>query len=78
MFEAGGTSFHPKAYIITMASGSGTAFGGSSNLSDSALRAGIEWNYRVVTSNDGSGFQDVVYAFEELWRHPQVRRIDAD
>ena len=36
--------------------------------------AGIEWNYRVVTSNDGSGFQDVVHAFEELWRHPQVRR----
>ena len=32
----------------------------------------------MVASNDGNGFQDVVHAFEELWRHPQVRRIDAD
>jgi hypothetical protein len=78
VFEAGSTSFHPKAYLITDAAGAGTAFVSSSHLSDSALRAGIEWSYRVVRSSDGSGFQDVAQAFEELWRHPSVRPLDDD
>lgn len=77
IFESGGTSFHPKAYILTGAGGEGVAFVGSSNLSATALRSGIEWNYRVVTSRDGAGFGDVVDAFEALWHHPRVRPLDA-
>ncbi len=41
-FQSGGISFHPKAYIVVERGGDGVAFVGSSNLSDTALRSGIE------------------------------------
>lgn len=75
IYESAGTSFHPKAYILREVNGNGTAFVGSSNLSETALRNGVEWNYRVVTSADRLGFQDVVSGFEELWRHPQAKPV---
>jgi superfamily II DNA or RNA helicase/diadenosine tetraphosphate (Ap4A) HIT family hydrolase/HKD family nuclease len=76
VYEAGGTSFHPKAFVVTAPDGSGTAFVGSSNLSEMALRRGIEWNYRVVTARDSAGFRDVVDAFESLWSSGPVREVD--
>ena len=76
VFESSGVSFHPKAYIVTSRDGEGTAFVGSSNLSDMALRRGVEWNYRIVTSHDQEGFGQVVGAFEALWEHPATRPLD--
>src|SRR5688572_1425992 len=78
IFESGGTSFHPKSYILRRADGHGTAFVGSSNLSRSALQAGIEWNYRVVTSRDGHSFRDVCDAFEALVADPRTQPLTAD
>jgi len=63
-------SFHPKAYIVHDRDGDGHAFVGSSNLSRTALVDGIEWNYRVVSSRDGSGFAAICASFEALFRHP--------
>src|SRR5690606_4842777 len=37
-----------------------------------------EWNYRVITSRNESGFADVVRAFDELWQHPSVQPLDSD
>ncbi|MEZ4416162.1 MAG: DUF3427 domain-containing protein [Gemmatimonadota bacterium] len=76
IFESAGTSFHPKAYIVCQQDGSGAAFVGSSNLSRTALRRGVEWNYQVVPSVDEHGFGEVLRAFEQLWTHPQVRTVD--
>jgi superfamily II DNA or RNA helicase/diadenosine tetraphosphate (Ap4A) HIT family hydrolase len=78
VFESQGVSFHPKAYIIASPDGSGTAFVGSSNLSDTALRSGIEWNYRVVHSGDQEGFAETGSAFQRLWEHPSTKRLDAE
>jgi superfamily II DNA or RNA helicase/diadenosine tetraphosphate (Ap4A) HIT family hydrolase len=69
-------SFHPKSYLFRAADGSGVAFVGSSNLTESALTAGIEWNYRVVSSQEGTPFADLVAAFERLFRHSATRRLD--
>jgi superfamily II DNA or RNA helicase/diadenosine tetraphosphate (Ap4A) HIT family hydrolase len=77
IFESDGVSFHPKSYILTRSDGAGTAFVGSSNLSETALRRGVEWNFRVVTSRDADGFVDVVQAFDELWTHPATRDLDS-
>ncbi len=77
VFQSGDTSFHPKAYIVVGRSGDGVAFVGSSNLSDTALRSGIEWNYRVVTSRDTEGFAEVTDAFESLLRDARSRPVDA-
>lgn len=66
-------SFHPKAYTFRRGD-TGTAFVGSSNLSASALTTAVEWNYRVVSSADGSGFQETIAAFEELFAQANTRR----
>jgi HKD family nuclease/diadenosine tetraphosphate (Ap4A) HIT family hydrolase len=76
VFESAGTSFHPKSYILYQDDQAATAFVGSSNLSATALQNGIEWNYRVVTSRDPSGLNDVVRGFAKLWEHPSVRPLD--
>lgn len=77
VFVSAGTSFHPKAYILRdRSTGAGAAFVGSSNLSASALREGVEWNYRVVPARDGEGFAQVCNAFEALFEHPQTRVLD--
>ncbi|MDP3910682.1 MAG: DEAD/DEAH box helicase family protein [Gemmatimonadales bacterium] len=78
VFESGGESFHPKAYILHLRDGGGVAFVGSSNLSQVALGHGIEWNYRVFTVRDGTGFRSVGAAFETLFVHPRTRPLDAD
>ena len=68
-------SFHPKAYIVHDRDGDGHAFVGSSNLSRAALVDGIEWNYRVVSGRDGSGFAEICASFEALFRHPATTEL---
>jgi superfamily II DNA or RNA helicase/HKD family nuclease len=76
--EAGATSFHPKAYLLHHPDGSGTGYVGSSNLSATALGAGVEWNYRVVSSADRPGFGELCSAFEALFHHPACRPVTTD
>jgi diadenosine tetraphosphate (Ap4A) HIT family hydrolase/HKD family nuclease len=71
-------SFHPKAYVFYRSDGSGAAFVGSSNLSESALQTGIEWNYRTVSSAEGNALAGVVQAFESLFAHPATQELTAD
>jgi superfamily II DNA or RNA helicase/diadenosine tetraphosphate (Ap4A) HIT family hydrolase len=78
VYEAGGGSFHPKAYLFRHADGCGIAYVGSSNLSATALGAGVEWNYRVISSRDATGLGDVAAAFEALFRHPKTRPLTAE
>ncbi|MGA1523699.1 MAG: HIT domain-containing protein, partial [Planctomycetota bacterium] len=75
VFEAKGQAFHPKSYIFHLQDGSGIAFVGSSNLSKSALEDGVEWNYRVVRSQDHAGFEAIVAAFEDLFAHRNTRSL---
>ena len=76
IFRAGSRSFHPKAYIFHHADGTGTAIVGSSNLSAMALEKGVEWNYRVISSRDRMGFEDVVDAFDKLFLHSSTLPLD--
>lgn len=70
-------SFHPKAYIFRRTS-SGTAFVGSSNLSEAALTTAVEWNYRVLSTADGNGFEEVAAAFDALFTHPSTKVLTDD
>jgi len=63
-------SFHPKSYLCVDGQGRGTAFVGSSNLSRTALKEGVEWNYRVIPSQDADAFAHVEAAFEALFYDP--------
>ena len=71
-------SFHPKAYLFQRKDGSGAAFVGSSNLSESALETGIEWNYRTVSSAEGHALADIAQAFESLFAHPATQEVTPD
>lgn len=76
VFETRRTSFHLKTYIFHFSDGSGIAYVGSSNLSKQALQHGIEWNYKVITSFDRSGYREIVSAYDDLFEHQATRRID--
>ena len=78
VFESSSESFHPKAYIFVGRSGSGVAYVGSSNLTRPALTNGIEWNYRVSSADDPSGFGEVTRAFTKLFTHPETRPLDVE
>lgn len=76
VYDRPDVSFHPKAYVLARAAGTGVAYVGSSNLSASALGAGIEWNYRVAQRREAQGFATVAAAFEALFSHPDTRPIE--
>ncbi len=59
------TSFHPKAYLFLSKHGASATYVGSSNLSESALTSGVEWNYRLSQIP-----ADVRSSFEGLLQHP--------
>jgi len=55
-------SFHPKAYLFYAASNKlGTSFVGSSNLSHSGLKEGVEWNLKT------DHIDELLSEFEVLW-----------
>lgn len=72
VYQTTNQSFHPKAYIFQNKEGSGVALVGSSNLSAMALEKGVEWNYRVITTHDQIGFNDISTAFDTLFLHSQT------
>lgn len=61
-------SFHPKAYHFVFDDHE-ELFIGSSNLSQSGLTLGIEWNYRIDSREDFQSIADFVNAFERLWNN---------
>ena len=75
VYEAGATSFHPKSYITYRGARDGTAFVGSSNLSRTALKTGLEWNYRIVTGQDQLGFGEIVAGFEALFAKAEAKPL---
>lgn len=78
IFEAHLVSFHPKSWVFHFDQGGGIAIVGSSNLSETALRSGIEWNYRFYDATKGSGWQDVLDGFEALLERDEVKELTND
>ncbi len=80
VFECQGQSFHPKAYVFHFRAPltGGVAYLGSSNLSAQALEQGVEWNYRIIPSEDREGFRSIIHAFDELFHHKKTRPVDPE
>lgn len=78
MFVTKGRSFHPKSWILSADGRDAVAIVGSSNLSETALRTGVEWNYRVSSGIDAEGWRDVQESFEDLLASPQLEPLDDD
>lgn len=73
--RAGNTTFHPKAYLVSSSGphAHAVAWVGSSNLSESALERGVEWNLRLAAPD---GVAKAQAAFEDLFAHPATREVD--
>lgn len=81
VFESKGyKSFHMKAYIFIENSNieqiEGVAFVGSSNISKSALKDGLEWNLAVDNISAPEKFNVVVKRFEQLYCDYRCARLD--
>ena len=72
LFRSETVAFHPKAYIFWSSAGRAAAgYVGSSNLSDSGINSGVEWNLGV------GRVEQLVTGFEGLWTDPCSQPLDA-
>lgn len=73
VFQDVTTSFHPKAYLFWSSEGLDPhIIVGSSNLTRSALRNGVEWNLA------SSAPAETIERFDELWRDPRSKELTAE
>jgi len=70
----GGASFHPKSYLFFKWP-HGVAYVGSSNISRAALQDAVEWNLRLISSEDEATFAAITARFEALLASPQSRPL---
>ncbi len=61
------TRLHAKAYIIRRDTGFGVAYIGSSNLSQSALTDGLEWNVKISQYESPHLWEKVCATFDTYW-----------
>ena len=69
LWRSMGTSFHPKAYLFDHDHGEGLLIVGSSNLSMSAMRMGMEWNLAMNAKAEPYTFQVALDKFMQNFQH---------
>jgi superfamily II DNA or RNA helicase len=69
-YETDQTRLHAKAWLFERLSGFHTAYIGSSNLTQSALVEGLEWNVRISGTDNANIVDRVRATFEQYWNDP--------
>ena len=69
-YESGSTRLHAKAWLFRRNSGFDTAYIGSSNLSNSALIDGVEWNVRASRTTTPAVLDKFEAVFDTYWNDP--------
>jgi len=75
-YEVARTRLHAKAWLFHRRSGLHTAYIGSSNLSQSALMHGMEWNVRVSKVDARPIVEKFADAFTAYWTDDQLEAYD--
>jgi superfamily II DNA or RNA helicase len=75
-YETRTTRLHAKAWLFRRDSGVSTAYVGSSNLSQSALVDGLEWNVRLSQIEQPAVLETFSATFEEYWNDPSFEPYD--
>lgn len=66
-YDADVIRLHAKAWLIERETGFSTAIIGSSNMSDSAMASGVEWNVRMSSISSPDVLDQFRVAFETFW-----------
>lgn len=76
------TRLHAKGWIFHRATGFGSAYVGSANLSGAALMGGLEWTTKFTQRGQSALFERAIAHFETLWLDEEFtlydHRSDAD
>jgi superfamily II DNA or RNA helicase/HKD family nuclease len=72
------TRLHAKAWLFHRASGFGSAYVGSANLSGAALTGGLEWTLKITQRAQEPLFIRAAAHFETLWADSEFQRYDPD
>ena len=77
-YETQSTRLHAKAWLFRRATGFGTAYVGSSNLTKAAMVDGLEWNVRVSEARDPQVLQKFRTTYESYWSSGSFIPYDPD
>lgn len=72
------TRLHAKAWMFHRATGFGSAYIGSANLTGAALTGGLEWTVKLTQRGQTELFRRAEAHFETLWADSEFQRYDPD
>ncbi len=72
------TRLHAKAWLFHRASGFGSAYIGSANLSGAAMTGGLEWTVKLTERGQRAVFARSQAHFETLWDDNEFQRYDPE
>lgn len=72
------TRLHAKAWMFHRATGFGSAYIGSANLTGAALTGGLEWTVKLTQRGQAAVFTRAEAHFETLWADNEFQRYDPE
>lgn len=72
------TRLHAKAWMFHRATGFGSAYIGSANLTGAALAGGLEWTVKLTQRGQATLFTRAEAHFETLWADKEFQSYDPD
>jgi superfamily II DNA or RNA helicase len=75
-YDTAQTRLHAKAWLFDRASRFDTAYVGSSNLTQSALVDGLEWNVRLTSTDNREIVEHIRRTFDQYWNDPEFESYD--
>ena len=70
-YDTNTTRLHAKAYLFWRNTGFSTLYIGSSNISESAMTSGLEWNVKLAQQDAPTIVKKVEVSFEQYWNNPE-------